>query len=271
MTLDLHLTRVRLRPDADIRALASLLVPDKDDARIAAGHQLAWSLFAGVAGRERDFLWREEAPGRLIVQSSAPPRVSSVLEILGTKRFAALPRAGERFSFALRANPTTALGRSGRDARGKFRRGQTIDVIMHALHATPGRRGPDGRMLRPLRPGEGRAAMREALLGWRDAAATDEATDPRRPALDWLARQGERRGFALDRDATKVVAYRRVALPRRGEDKPVIFGQVDYEGALTVTDAAAFADTLRSGLGRAKAFGCGLVLLARAPAREAPE
>jgi CRISPR system Cascade subunit CasE len=264
MSVTLHLTRVRLKPSADVRALAHLLVPDEEGARIAANHQLAWSLFAGDPNRKRDFLWREEEPGRLILLSSEPPvGQPAVLEIERSRRFARLPRGGERFVFALRANPTVSLPQRGTKANGKRRGGKPVDVIMRALHDIPSRRGPDGRMRAPLEPGRGRPFARDALLGWVEG----EGADPRRPALDWLARQGERKGFALDREATRVMAYRRVALPRhgRGGEAKVVFGQVDFEGALTVTDEAAFHAALRDGIGRAKAFGCGLMLIAPAP------
>jgi CRISPR-associated protein Cas6/Cse3/CasE subtype I-E len=101
------------------------------------------------------------------------------------------------------------------------------------------------------------AHSREALLGW-----LDDAADPRRPALDWLARCGEARGFEIDREATRVAAYRRVSLSHRGT-QPAVFGQVDFEGVLTVCDGEAFGAALAEGFGRAKAFGCGLMLRAR--------
>lgn len=261
----LHLSRASLRADASVRALAPLLLPDDDDARVAAAHRFVWSLFADSADRTRDFLWREEKPGRYLVLSQRAPVDARDLFDIETKPFVPAMAVGERLAFALRANPTVAA------PGGKGQRGRPVDVLMHALRDTPGRRGPDGRMLRPLEPGAGRAFVREAVLGWLDGA--DEETrakaDPRRPALDWLARRGAVCGFDLDRDATRVIAYRRVALPR-SRGRPVVFGQVDYEGALTVRDPAAFRAALRDGFGRAKAFGCGLMLLARAaPDRDA--
>ena len=262
MSTGLHLSRVRLRRDADIRALAPMLVPDDADARLAAGHRLAWSLFAGDPAARRDFLWREEEPGQLIVLSPRPPISGGGLLDIETRPFADLPERGGRFAFALRANPTVSVARAGRDDNGKFRRGKVEDVIMQALHSTPGRRGSTGRMLRPLRSGQGRAFVREALLGWLDGEV--EGADVRRPALDWLVRQGGSRGFEIDRAATRVTSYRCVQLPRRNATSAA-FGQVDFEGILTVTDAVEFQRTLREGIGRARAFGCGLFLLARLP------
>jgi CRISPR system Cascade subunit CasE len=38
---------------------------------------------------------------------------------------------------------------------------------------------------------------------------------------------------------------------------------MDFRGILTVTDTEKFTDTLMQGLGKAKAFGCGLMLIRR--------
>jgi len=39
---------------------------------------------------------------------------------------------------------------------------------------------------------------------------------------------------------------------------------IDFEGFLTVTDPNLFVASLVCGIGRAKAYGCGLMLIARA-------
>ena len=70
---ELWLSRARLREDACVAALARLLVPEAASARPAAAHRLVWSLFADGPDRRRDFLWREEAPGRFMTLSRRPP------------------------------------------------------------------------------------------------------------------------------------------------------------------------------------------------------
>lgn len=255
------LTRVRLRRDPALAALGEVLLPDDDSRRLDVNHRLVWSMFAGEPDAPRDFLWREEAPGRLIVLSLRPPPAASpILEVIASKPFGALPEKGARLAFALRANATVSLARHGTKKNGKRLSGKPVDVVMHALRATPGRRGPDGRMSAPLAPGKGRAFVRDALLGWSEA----QDADPRRPALDWLERQGAAKGFALDRAATKVVAYRRATLARGEGKPPAAFGVVDFEGVLTVEDPDAFRAASLAGFGRARAFGCGLMLIARA-------
>lgn len=49
--------------------------------------------------------------------------------------------------------------------------------------------------------------------------------------------------------------------PRRGQPQ---FGILDLRGSLTVTEPATFLAALARGFGRAKAFGCGLMLIRRA-------
>lgn len=95
----------------------------------------------------------------------------------------------------------------------------------------------------------GRNSRRVALL--------DEAGQ-----RDWLRRRAERSGFdLLAADHVRIAPRRPLGNGGRGRKglhvRPVLF-----EGALTVTDAEAFRHTLASGVGPAKAYGCGLLSLA---------
>ena len=81
-------------------------------------------------------------------------------------------------------------------------------------------------------------------------------------ASDWLARQGDRNGFTPEE--ISVEDYSVLTLPsmsrRRGQPR---FGVLDLTGRLKVTDPEAFLARLGAGFGRAKAFGCGLMLIRR--------
>lgn len=110
--------------------------------------------------------------------------------------------------------------------------------------------------------------------------------------LGWLRRKGEEGGFALlrvvarpDQDAARFqAAYGDV--PVREEDVPAVqasanakvhgrrpgnrdmrltFGSVLFEGRLRVTDVERFRETIRRGVGPAKAYGFGLLSVAVAP------
>lgn len=77
--------------------------------------------------------------------------------------------------------------------------------------------------------------------------------------LAWLARQGERTGFSV---LTALVSASDQVRSRRGAEL-VSLSRVCFEGVLEVRDAALLASALSAGIGPGKAFGCGLLSLAR--------
>ena len=50
---------------------------------------------------------------------------------------------------------------------------------------------------------------------------------------------------------------------KKQEKAQIALNIVDISGVLSVTDADAFADAVRNGIGRGRAFGCGMLLLRR--------
>ncbi len=226
----LLLSRARLRRDAPAGALWPLLVPaGPDSGRVEAAHRLVWSLFADVPERRRDFLWREAAPGIFYLLSARRPEDRhGLFDIDPPKVFAPLLNPGDRLAFSLRANATVARG------GGPGRRGKPVDVVMDALYRVP--------------PGPERAAQR--------AEAVQAA------GRSWLVRQGERAGFRASAETVRVLGHRVLRLARRDGD-PARLGVIDLEGALEVTDPSSFLAAVACGFGRAKAFGCGLMLIRR--------
>lgn len=223
---ELFLSCARLRRDAPVTALAELLVPTDPAGRAGASHKLVWALFADSADRRRDFLWREEKPGHFMALSSRPPDDPHRLFELDFKLFAPALSVGDRLGFTLRANPVVARP----EARGE--RGKRHDVVMNALRTVP--------------KSERAASRPEAVLTAGRA---------------WLARQGEAHGFAPVGDAD-VDGYDSLRIPRV-TGKPAVFGVLDISGVLEVRDPARFLARLIQGFGRARAFGCGLMLIRR--------
>lgn len=79
--------------------------------------------------------------------------------------------------------------------------------------------------------------------------------------LEWLQRQGERLGFAPD---TVLVTASDMIHGRKGAAR-VSLRRVLYEGVLQVRDAGQLTQAVAQGIGHGKAFGCGLMSLARSP------
>lgn len=221
----MFLSRLVLRQSPDVVALGQILNPDHDGRRMDAHHRLIWAAFVGDPEARRDFLWREMGQGAFLVLSAREPEGGALFEPPEVSAFAPDLRAGDRLAFVLRANGT----RTVTDADGKKRH---RDVVMEALHGLPA--------------GD-RAEVRMDLAQEAGAA--------------WMAGQGARAGFAVQR--ADVTAYRVVEPPGQGRRRPR-FGVLDLEGVIEVTDPALFLPKLVQGFGRAKAFGCGLMLIRRA-------
>lgn len=251
----LWFTRVTLRRDApDIAPLIGRLFPDDESEMLNATHQLLWTLMPEQMQREgkpersdkarKDkaaFLWRKAERDNSWYMLGQKPREDSSFLSVETKPFELSPEAGDVLAFDLIVNATVnrlvdpAKGRDGR---------QRCDVVMDALKA------------------------HERVVGHtRDRA--EQRMLVAKPALSaWLKAQGERNGFSPV--ATDVISYRMVALERRGAGRGrkggsgvSSFGISHLRGLLTVTDPVAFVAGVEQGFGRAKAFGCGLMLLRR--------
>ncbi len=77
----------------------------------------------------------------------------------------------------------------------------------------------------------------------------------------WLLDRASKYGFNLQKGSFIVVQQEIKKFWRQG--KPVTLGIATFEGILQVKDADLFRQTLTKGIGRAKAYGCGLLTIAR--------
>lgn len=100
-------------------------------------------------------------------------------------------------------------------------------------------------------------------LEWSLKAVVDEALDK------WMIRQGVKNGFLIVRDKygqlkLQSSAYQWHALTKKAaKGEKAGFSSVDFAGDLEVTNVEAFTKALFEGIGRSKAFGCGLMLVKR--------
>lgn len=247
--MTLFLSRLTLSRKPSNAALDGLLNPADPGRRMDAHHRLLWSAFTDGPDRRRDFLWRQERPGVFLTLSARPPELSDLFEPPEVRDYAPTLSPGDRLAFALRANATRTVKTGGQSITGKEKKSH-VDLVMDALRQFPGRKDlpKDAPSLRAPE---------------RDAIAQTVATE-------WMIKQGEKSGFRLEesegRWSVEVREYSVATLPdhrgpRKGQPQ---FGILDMTGLLTVTDPPAFLAALAQGFGRAKAFGCGLMLIRRA-------
>ena len=232
MTAPFYLSRVRLKRGASVGALAPLLLGNADHGERTqqSGHHLVWSLFADGSARTRDFLWREMAQqGAYIILSARPPLDRHALfEIDEPKPFTPTLAAGDRLRFSLRANPVVRRRGSSRSRSTKH------DVVMDALSSFPAGQRANKRL----------DAVRER-------------------GLAWLEGQGRKTGFSVCAKEVTIEGYRQHRIRRNGAADAMSFSSLDFDGVLEVIDPAALLAGIGRGLGAAKAYGCGLMLIRR--------
>ncbi|WP_280553586.1 type I-E CRISPR-associated protein Cas6/Cse3/CasE [Halomonas sp. 25-S5] len=232
----MYLSRVRV----DLNGLTRETLFEILEGGAYGAHQLLWRLFPDLDA-PRPFLFRqemEEADGTqgkipkglplfYVLSDREPVAMADLLDVQ-SKPFAPTLEPGDRLAFRLRANPTVARRVPG------ARHSPRSDVLMTAK--------------KPFPPGQ------------RTSADCVHAMD--QAARDWLVERSEGFGFHLP-VPPEVGAYRQHALQKPGRRDAIQFSSVDYEGLLEVVDPGRLVETLARGIGRAKAFGCGLMLIRR--------
>lgn len=199
-----------------------------------AEHQWLWHFFPAAENSPRDFLFRRmdiDGLPRFYLVSKRSPQLLNGAWRVQTREYSPRLAAGAFLRFDLRANPVVTISRDGKSARH--------DVVMQE---------------------------KKRLLAERGLACWNQWKGNDRPALhelvsdtcgQWLFSRSPRLGFEIVQESLLVEAYTQHA-EKKGSLR---FSSVDFSGVLRVTDAAAFSDALYVGIGHAKAFGCGLLLV----------
>ena len=227
-----YFSKVQIKGDLDLNRLAGAI-----PANAYAEHQAVWRLLGVDDAQPRDFLFRrEEQAHRPTFYLLAPrePVDTSGLWSIQTKPYRPQLSEGQRLAFSLRANPTrTRKASDDPDDKRRYR----DDVVMQAKRAEA-----------EQQPDPARRASQAELV--------------QRVGPKWLADRSERCGFALEE--LLVDGYFQHRIYKRGNKEPIRISSLDYQGVLRITDLAAFEKALFQGIGPAKGFGCGMLLIRRA-------
>lgn len=222
----MYFSMIRLRRDVTPRDITDLSRVNGYQA-----HQFVWNLFADHPDRQRDFIYRHEAVNNwptFYTVSDREPLDNAGLWVVLPKEYKPQLRSGQRLGFTLRANPI-------RSRRDENRKQQRHDVVMEEKR----RLKKEGENINlPLIAQE---------HGWR-----------------WLEERSSSHGFSVSPNGVRVDGYQMHKLFKRQGNKPIAFSTLDFNGILTVTDSELFVKKcLFEGIGPAKGFGCGLMLVRR--------
>jgi CRISPR system Cascade subunit CasE len=223
----MHISKIQLRPEAS--ATPAFWHGFQD---LYHEHCQIWNLFADSEDRKRDFIYRREEHHGLplfLAVSARLPLSSTAIWQVETKPYHPQLKVGQVLAFLLRANPI----RSKRDDAGSQHR---HDVVMEAR-------------------------TREKNAGRTERIAKPEIVQ--REGFAWLASRAARHGFQIKEGEVLADGYRQHTFPKRGGGRPIHLSTLDFSGVLEVTDPERFLKTLYEGLGPAKGFGCGLMLVKR--------
>ena len=253
MTGDSHwLTRISPGPDLGFRDLAALGGLDP-----YGQHQLLWRLFdlpRDDKPARAEFLFRTEMRDGLplfYMLSRMLPKDPTGRWRIEPREYRPDLRSGDGLAFKLRANPvklekrdrdpdTIAAWSENRAKKGLKPKDATRQRVRHDLVMDAKRR-----------------------MNWHDLSPAERPTTNQiayDAASAWLHEREQRIGCRFVFDKLRVDGHRVHRMKRR---RGIVISTLDFEGELKVTDPDAFLSGLFNGLGPAKAFGCGLILVRR--------
>lgn len=287
----MYFSRIRIRPEIFESTQLALVLSDSSYNM----HRLLWDLFSDE--KQRNFLYSEEIareqlgiqagvrgePIYYVVSSTRPFSEKPFFQV-ETKEYQPKLQKGDRLSFELRANPV--ITKNGKkhdvvmDAQKAFLTSLCAELNLQSRLSS----APQKKEYKKVLLTHGGLALEERLttflkddfryseglrqsmqlhnkIEWSIKAIVDDALEK------WMIKQGERHGFSLAKDDNNQYklqnsAYRWHSIKA---DKGIKsgFSSVDFLGDLETTDVEKFTKVLFGGIGRAKAFGCGLMLVRR--------
>ena len=106
--------------------------------------------------------------------------------------------------------------------------------------------------------------MEEKLKFKNDGKSFDLADVVQKNGLRWLEERAASYGFSISANEVRADGYRQHKLFKVKGNKTIAFSSLDFNGILTVKEPDVFIEkSLFEGIGPAKAFGCGLMMVRR--------
>lgn len=222
----MYFSRLRLRPDIQAAALARQLCNYSGYQE----HQLLWKLFDIDPDASRDFLFRRDDchgwPSFYLLSRRLPEDQAQIWHI-EHREYRPRLQKGQRLAFILRANPVITR----KSVDGKSRR---HDLVMDLKKRN----------------------------NWKETEKSERSnlSDLTQQAGEiWLGERLGRNGAKLE--SVRSEAYVQHQAHKKGQQKSIRYSSLDLQGTLLVTEPESLVEILFHGIGPAKAFGCGLMLV----------
>jgi CRISPR system Cascade subunit CasE len=226
----MYFSRITFNPLVDHQQLAKTLCEDG-----YREHQALWKLFDTDPDAKRDFLYRQVIEhGRIkyyLLSDRTPIDKTGIWCIDTPKMYNPNLSGGQKLFFMLRTNPIITVSTPD----GKKQR---HDVVMHEKKRIGYKQMP--KKERPLL----QKLVQDSCIKWLDVRAPGK-------------------GFSLEIGTVIADGYQQHQSRAKNQKQSIRYSTVDFQGVLTIADPELFRSTLFSGIGKSKAFGCGLMLVRR--------
>ncbi|AKB19755.1 type I-E CRISPR-associated protein Cas6/Cse3/CasE [Methanosarcina sp. WWM596] len=247
----MYISRANLKPDVATNKKFWTLSRNFGD--IYKVHRVIWSFFANAPDKQRDFLYRQDEKNGFplfYIVSEQEPDANIDLWQIESKEYKPLLSVGQKLIFSLRANPIVTRW----NEKGEHKR---HDIVMDAKN----------KMKKEGVPKDERLKIPEIV---------------QEEGFEWLRKKGISNGFDVEKGQVISTGYRcnrfykpkgknngfegkydeserKYLEPKRKHS--VNISTIDFSGVLTVTDPECLTNVLYKGIGPAKSFGCGLMLI----------
>ena len=186
-------------------------------------------LFNNNPNAKRDFIYRYEpqynTPAYYIISKQEPVDKNGLWQIQ-TKNYAPILQSQQKFAFILRVNPIKSV------------KGRRHDIVMHEKYRIDYKNLAEDK----------RPSMRELI---------------EKTGFEWLSKRAEQNGFSINQENIQIDAYHPHVTGHKRGKKAIRYNTMDFSGHLIVTDPEKFKEILMQGIGKSRAFGCGLLLIRR--------
>ena len=222
MRIMYYFTRISFNTSSDMKKLARELYQNS-----YLEHQLLWQLFDSDSKAKRDFLYRQTVEqGQIkyyILSKREPIDKRDIWQTVQFKIYNPKLTEGQKLFFMLRANPVIFSPDKKR---------KRYDVVLHEKK----------KMNYNQLPLEKKPPLQKVIQD---------------SCLKWLTARASSNGFVVNEKEVVVDGYRQHKLNK----KNIIYSSVDFQGLLTVSEPELLKSSLIKGIGKSKAFGCGLLLI----------
>ncbi len=212
-------------------------------------HQLLWKLFRDKPDKERDFLFRQDTdkqglPVFYLLSKYQPGNIDATLT-METKPYEPKLKAGDTLAFSLRANPVEQLKQERTEAEQEQHSAQ--------------------RKARGLPEKSTKKRIHhDVVMSLKKSLGDEQKQDYSQAELEqqagekWLHGRARKNGFKVL--SVTAQGYQQHHFKKR----QIKISTLDFDGVLEITDPELFIEyALYKGIGPAKAFGCGLLMIRR--------